>query len=72
MPCIDTFLRADRSTSQVGNRLMKTIMLAGVLLAVLAGGVVAAAENAEMPPPVTAPKADATPPPTPRSQVAQH
>jgi carboxypeptidase C (cathepsin A) len=53
-------------------RIAKASLLAGILVVALAGGEASAAENAEAPAPAAAPKADATPPPVPRSQVTQH
>jgi carboxypeptidase C (cathepsin A) len=58
--------------SQIGIRTLKLSLLAGVLAMALASGVSSAVEETESPAPVATPKADSTPPPTPRSESTKH
>jgi carboxypeptidase C (cathepsin A) len=63
---------AEERSWKMGIRTLKTSLLAGALVMSLAGGVTSAAETTETPAPATMPKADASPPPEPRSQSTQH
>jgi carboxypeptidase C (cathepsin A) len=69
---IDSSLRADEMITHFASRLVKAVLLSGIVLASLASGVASAAENAETPAPAATPKADTAPPPAPRSQSTQH
>ena len=60
------------SWSQIGSGTVRTSLVAGILIMTLATGATLAAETTEAPAPAETPKADATPPPTPRSQSTQH
>ena len=68
----DSNLPACETTAHVAIRMVKALMLPGILLGAFTHGAAIAAENADAPAAVAATKADESPPPTPRAQPTQH